>query len=97
MLTIYKYKLEIVDEIIIDMPRGARPLGVQTQGVLPLAHSGLPYVWAMVDTTAPVVRHRFALRGTGHDCAGLDVASYVGTFQLQSGVFVGHLFDLGET
>jgi hypothetical protein len=87
VITIHKYPLEMADEFTIDMPKDARILSVQMQ-------RGVPMIWALVDTTEKEVSHRFALRGTGHDCSGLYYA-FVGTFQTGNGL-VFHLFDLGD-
>jgi len=89
MMTIYKFAVPISDDITIVMPAGARLLSVQTQ-------HGAPSLWAMVDPSAPSVRRRLALRGTGHNADSLSLAPFVGTFQTEGGAFVGHLFDLGE-
>jgi hypothetical protein len=88
-MTIFKYPLHVGDDITIAMPRGARLLSVQVQ-------AGTPCVWAIVDPSAPSVRRRLVLRGTGHNAEGLSMAPFVGTFQLEGGAFIGHLFDLGE-
>ena len=86
MKTIYKYEVLVDDLFVVKMPRAARLLDVQVQG-------GTPFVWALVDTDAPLVRRRFALRGTGHPADDLETAAHVGTFQLQNGALVFHLFD----
>lgn len=88
MTTIYKYPVQVSDEFTISMPPDAKLLTVQTQG-------GSPFIWALVDVGEDPVVRRFALRGTGHDCAGLGSATYVGTFQMRSGAVVFHLFDMG--
>jgi hypothetical protein len=89
MTTIYKYEVRIADEFAIEMPRGARVLSVQTQ-------NSAPYLWALVESTAPMTLRTFALRGTGHNADGLALAPFVGTFHLSNGALVFHLFDLGE-
>ena len=89
MITIYKYEVRIADEFVIEMPKGARILTVQTQG-------GAPFLWALVENTASMTMRTFALRGTGHQSDGLALAPFVGTFQLHNGALVFHLFDLGE-
>ncbi len=86
---IYKYPIEIADSLEVPMQKGARLLCVQVQ-------SGEVCLWAMVNEHAPLVPRRLAVRGTGHNCDGLEEKVYVGTFQLAHGAFVGHLFDLGE-
>lgn len=90
MSVIYKYGVSVADEFTLRMPKGARILSLQVQ------HCE-PHIWALVDTKAPTVNRNFSLRGTGHSCTGLELAPFVGTFQLQNGTFVFHLFDLGES
>lgn len=85
MLTIYKYKIPLGDSFAIEMPQGARALSIQIQ-------RGVPQLWALVDNTAPKVMEQFELRGTGHDCAGLEKAQHVGSFQLDDGALVFHVF-----
>lgn len=88
-MRIHKYPFALADEFVVRMPRGARLLTVQAQG-------DTPCLWAMVDPVAPFMARKFALRGTGHSAEGLSLAPFVGTFQLEGGAFVGHVFDLGE-
>jgi hypothetical protein len=87
--TIHKFTFEIADDFSVRIPEGARLLSVQVQ-------HDIPQIWALVNTEAPNVIRRFALRGTGHDCEGLASADFVGTFQLGCGALVFHLFDRGE-
>lgn len=89
MKTIYKYAIHIGDDLAIPMPAGAQLLTVQCQ-------RGLPCVWALVDDTAPIVHRKLAVRGTGHDCAGLEGSSYLGTIRFNDGNLVFHVFDRGE-
>ena len=91
MQSVYKYKLTMAGNFELRMPVGAKLLTVQVQ-------CGHPCVWAMVDTTGKMATRKFALRGTGHQCEPEVVgAAFVGTFQLNDGEFIGHLFDLGES
>lgn len=86
MTTIWKYPLEVKDELTVRMPRGARPLCVQVQ-------NGVPCLWALVDSDASDPEDvRLAWRGTGHDCAGLTVREYVGSVQLFGEKLIFHLF-----
>jgi hypothetical protein len=86
---IWKFQVPIADEFTISMPAGARLLDVQTQ-------AGEPQIWAICNPAATPVSRSFSLRGTGHDANGAEGAHYVGTFQLQGGALVFHLFDHGE-
>lgn len=83
------------------MPRGARVLAVQSQMTGSSDYNTTrenPIIWALVDPDAETVGRGFLLAGTGHPIDDNDAASgeYIGTFQLQGGGFVGHLFDMGE-
>jgi len=85
--TIYKYPLPLDNLSIIDMPTGAHVLCVQVQ-------NDIPCLWAIVDPQQPLERRPFRLSGTGHLLA-LDVGAsrYIGTFQLNNGSFIGHVFE----
>jgi hypothetical protein len=85
MITIYKYGFQITDKFVIPMFAGAEILSVQSQG-------NNPKIWAMVDTEKPLVDFTFHLRGTGHNCDGMQGKKYVGTFQLGDGAIIFHLF-----
>ena len=87
MITIYKYPIQMKDQFTIEMPYGAQVLSVQTQ-------RETPCIWALVDSDNWPEKRPFALRGTGHDCSGLNEARFVGTFQLHGGALVFHLFDV---
>lgn len=85
MVTIHKFEIPVADEFSIEMPSGARVLSAQTQ-------RETPHIWALVDNENVKELRRFHLRGTGHDCTGLEHTVYVGTFQLRGGSLVFHLF-----
>ena len=89
MKTIYKYPVSAADEFSLELPIGARVLSVQEQ-------RGEVQLWALIDTEAPKVVYRFALRGTGHPADGLESARFIGTFQLRDGLLVFHLFERSE-
>jgi DNA-directed RNA polymerase subunit RPC12/RpoP len=82
---IFKYPLPIDDEIEISMPEDSEILTVQTQ-------KGTPCIWAIVDTDAPLTTRRLCLRGTGHAFKGNE-GKYIGTFQLDNGALIFHLFE----
>ena len=85
MRAIWKFDLAVERSPVIEMPRGAKVLCVQTQ-------CGRACIWAIVDSTAPKEPRRFEIRGTGHALEE-DPGDYTGTFQLRTGSFVGHLFE----
>ena len=85
MKRILKYELSIEDEQTILLPDNAELLTVQVQ-------RGVPCLWARVDTAELNVRRKIITHGTGHivpDTTG----RYVGTYQLDSGSLVFHVFD----
>lgn len=86
MKSIYKYQLPLGDTVTIEMPREAQALAVQVQ-------SGSPYIWALVDPDAPKELRQFKVFGTGHMIPQEDPLHYLGTFQLDDGNFVFHVFE----
>ena len=87
MKTIWKFTVPFEDEVIVEMPKGARVLAVQMQ-------RSQPCLWAIVDPYNPRVRRKLHWRGTSHP-VGDEVGSYVGTCQ-PTDRLVFHLFDEGE-
>lgn len=88
-MTIWKFVIEPGDTVIIGMPKGAQVLSVDSQ-------YGVPCVWALVDPDAPKVLRKFRMAGTAHHVEKKHTKNFVGTFQLDGGSLVFHLFDLGE-
>lgn len=88
MKTIYKYPLEAVGKQTVIMPVDAHVLTVQAQGETAC-------VWAMVNTDNKPESRVFEIIGTGDPiCWEQGVKrEYIGTFQLQGGVLVFHLFE----
>ncbi len=84
-LTIHKYPVAPGD-FTLDLPLNAQALSVQVQ-------HGQPQLWMLVDASEPTAPRRFAIRGTGHPCDGLRASHYLGTFQLDGGALVFHLFE----
>lgn len=88
MNTIWKFPLVITDQNEIEMPKGAELLTVQLQ-------HGEPQLWASVDPSAPKVRRRIMVHGTGHQVDVFNV--YLATFQIAGGDLIFHVFDSGES
>lgn len=86
MRSIWKYALEITDEIELKMPCAAKVLTVQMQG-------NTPTLWAVVNPDEPLEIRRFRIFATGQPLQNIELmlTEYVGTFQ--HGGFVGHLFE----
>jgi hypothetical protein len=83
MITIHKYPLLMTDVQEVLSHDGAEPLAVQMQ-------KGVPTLWARVDTGRPPTSMRVDIVGTGQDAEG--VGDYVGTFHLEGGNLVFHVF-----
>lgn len=86
MKQVFKYPLEHINQKYkFLMPEGAEILTLQLQ-------RGQPCMWALVETDNPSEARVFELVGTG-DTLKHD-GRYIGTFQLDNGEFVGHLFEI---
>lgn len=87
---IYKYKLMVVDQNLIEMPKGAIILSVQAQ-------ENEPVIWALVNPKNKLEQREFRIFGTGNPLPS-DIMNfiYIGTFQIETlgGLFVGHLHEL---
>ena len=79
---IWKFELDSDGEI--QMPAGANILTVQTQ-------NDKPMIWAIVDPQAPMETKKFTVLGTGWFVPP-STGVYIGTFQLQGGALVFHVF-----
>jgi DNA-directed RNA polymerase subunit RPC12/RpoP len=82
---VYKYPLPTDSDFEIQLPMGAQILTVQAQ-------KGTPCIWAIADTDALLTTRRLCLRGTGHAFKGNE-GKYIGTFQLDNGALVFHVFE----
>jgi len=90
---IFKYPLKTADQQVLTMPRNAVPLCVQVQ-----PHVG-PCLWAMVEDSEPTELRTVRIIGTGHPVPDAAKLYYVGTYQLDDGALVFHVFwkwALGE-
>ena len=83
MKTIWKFPMPAAS-IRLRMPVGAEILCVQMQ-------HGVPCFWAIVDPEAERENREFFVLGTGQELG--EVGKYLGTFQLQGGDIVFHLFE----
>ena len=100
MYSIYKYEL-LGAQTTLRMHKGAEILCVQVQEQ---GRKERPCLWALVDTLAEMEERHFKVYGTGHEME-LAVAeryisgiksSYIGTFQLDAGALVFHVFEVTE-
>ena len=89
MKTIYKYTLEPIGGLTIQMPIGAKILTVQGQ-------NDRICIWAEVNSDSPTEEVIFEVFGTGHDIR-TDMwrgREYIGTVQLCDGTLVLHVYRL---
>ena len=90
MKTIFKYPVPMEDEFEIMLPRGTEILSVQVQ-------RGKPYFWALVDQDEKKSAYRkFRLAGTGHPIDWNNDYRFIGTFQLDGGNLIFHLFEISS-
>lgn len=88
MMKVFKYPLEIKDEVSVPMPLGAKILTVQSL-------NNKPCIWAAVDpSTTYMEMRKFRIAGTGHPIADSTVDGYIGTVQLHGGMLVFHVFEV---
>ena len=85
-MTIWKFQLAVDDGQVIHMPKGARILCVQLQ-------RGVPHLWAVVDEKKPMQPRRIRTIGTGHSFESNSNLAYIGTYQLDGGNLVFHVFE----
>lgn len=87
MKKIYKYPIAVDDTQAVKMPEGAEILTVQLQG-------GFPCLWALVDTEKPIKEFYIKTFGTGHEVPETGYErKYIGTYQLEGGALVFHVFQ----
>jgi len=82
MKSVWKYPL-FMGLTELELPAGAKVLHVEEQ-------SGIPHIWALVDTEAEKEPRHFLIRGTGHNVD--EDLTYVGTWQAPP--YVWHLFEI---
>lgn len=100
---VYKYPVELTDEFSVMLPRVSQILTVQVQ--LDEAGREKPFMWVKhALNTTKIVSRRFRLAGTGHPIDEPKSPNetspviwptrwqYVGSFQLEGGKLVFHLF-----
>ncbi len=85
-LTIWKYPVSLADSFELERPGGAKLLHLDVQ-------NGQPFMWFLLNPNMPTVARAFYVRGTGHDCEALEQCTHRGSFMLQNGSFVFHVFE----
>lgn len=89
--TIWKFPLPTRGRASIEMPRYAEILSVDVQDETPV-------LWAICCTAPgwPTASRVFSARVTGGTVPS-EIGKFVGTFQINRGDYVAHVFDMGES
>ena len=85
MKKIFKYPLQPKPENVIEMPAGAAVLDLQTQ-------NDVPCLWVEIDPDAPRIKRKFKIVPTGQAFEPGPFVHYMGTFQMQGGALVFHVY-----
>lgn len=88
---IYKYELQVNNFNNIQMPEGATILKAAE------VKTGFITLWAQVIKNNPMTTRAILIRGTGHSFSSENQGDYIDTIVMRDGIFVWHLYDLGET
>ncbi len=89
-LMIYKYPFSVTEKVILEMPKDAHILTIQSQ-------RECPCFWAIVNPCAPVETREFRTFATGEPIdIDIQKSKYIGTFQLLNGRLVGHVFEVNR-
>lgn len=86
MKVIHKYELKVTDSQFIRLPIGAEILTVQMQ-------HGKPCMWALVNTSETIGAINIEIYGTGNTIHDAQ-REYIGTFQMEDGYLVWHVFKI---
>jgi len=86
---IWKFPLlDDTTDVNIEMPAGARIIAIMTQ-------RDAPYLWAIVNPKNKMEVRRFVTTGTGtpEKASFFDNSIYVGSYQVERGRYVFHVFE----
>lgn len=84
---IWKYNVDLTNEVTIKMPIGAEILAVQNQ-------HDIPRIWVLVDPDAEQEVRTFYIHGTDHEVTDVENKKFIGTFQYHGGDLAFHLFEV---
>ena len=86
-MTIWKFPIKTTDVQKVKMPQGAQILCVQVQ-------HDTPCLWALVHGPNSRAKERLIrIFGTGHEVEFPGGLVYIGTYQMQGGALVFHVFE----
>jgi len=88
MKRIWKYELRITDGQFVVLPKDAELLCVQVQ-------RDKPCLWAIGEEHGMREERLIIIHGTGHQVSS-NLGRYLGTFQIQNGDLVYHVFEGGK-
>lgn len=83
--TIWKYELVATQKQTLMIPEGAEFLYIDVQ------HE-IPQIWMLLNPLAPQMPKTFITIGTGHPISD-KLGRYLGTYMLQDGFLVFHVFE----
>lgn len=86
---IYKCQLETTESQEFVLPHDFKFLTLQTQ-------MEKPCLWFEVSQNAPVVVVEVRIIGTGHQLPDDVELTYLGSYQLMNGSFVGHVYMVAK-
>lgn len=79
--------IEYVNRFTIWISKEHKVLTVQDQ-------FGIPCIWTFGEADSMIEERHFLLVGTGAKFEIEEELNYIGTFQLQGGAYIGHLFEV---
>lgn len=82
---VFKYPIELQDEVVVDMPTDARIIHLAVQ-------DGTICAWAIVDPDGYSSKRTFFVRGTGHPMPERPCVP-VGSVFFNDGALVFHVFE----
>jgi len=100
MKSVWKFEFKIDDNVDIEMPEYAQILHVDVQvqqgpsrNPIEVHQMEVPCIWARIDTDRPMVKRRFHIAGTGNPLPRDVALEHIGTFKMEQGRLVWHLFE----
>lgn len=88
-MKVYRYELELIDQPVVPMPKGARVLSVSHE-------RDRLECWVLVDpNVAEVELREFRVVGTGNPAPD-DLGEFIGTVMVFGGQLVFHVFEVAS-
>ena len=95
MNSVFRYFIKITDDQTIKIPL-LHGLSLKDSVLKIDTQYEIPCMWVMVEDENKPVECKIFIRGTGHSCDSIFTKpdTYLGSFQLQDGRFVMHVFGV---